>query len=535
MLVKPCRNCVHNQYIYLNTTVMGKSTTALIAAMLIAASALNAQVLWSTEVAPILYQHCTVCHREGGIGPFSLMTYPQAAVMGPLVASAAEAGTMPPWPPDTEYSNLAHERILSSEEKATLSAWLNDGMPEGDPTLAPPPPVYLSDGFISTPPDLEVAMEPHTSTATPFNDDYSCFAIPTGLLQNKKLRAFEVIPGNPEIVHHALVFLDADGNYQTNVNGFCMGPNDGLLGGYTPGALPVVFPSNGAEFNLGVAVPAGSNIVLAMHYPHGSAGEVDQTRVRLWFYDDEVSIREVTTAAVIQNWAFALPPNQETPVSASFSGIPVDMSLLSVFPHMHLLGKSIESYAAPPVGDDIPFIRINQWDFHWQSFYSFENLVRIPAGSIIHGNGVFDNTTSNPNNPSDPPQWVGPGEGTNDEMFLIYFQFLPYQQGDELVDLEPLIQMPTSVLNAESLETKRLTAAPNPASAVLWLNYTAAGERVGVYIYDAAGRLIERVVDGPVQSGAQRVAVDVSDLAPGIYVASARFGMQLESVRFVVR
>jgi len=453
------------------------------------------------------------------------------------LSAAADAGTMPPWPPDTEYSNFAHERILSADEKAALGAWVSDGMPEGDPSLAPPPPVYLSDGFISATPDLELVMEPHTSAATPFNDDYSCFAVPTGLLQDKKLRAFEVIPGNPEIVHHALVFLDESGNYQTNTNGFCMGPGDGLLGGYTPGALPIVFPSDGINFNLGVSVPAGSNIVLAMHYPHGSAGEVDQTRVRLWFYDDAVSIREVTTAAVIQNWSFALPPNQETPVNASFSGVPVDMSLLSVFPHMHLLGKSIESYATPPVGDIIPLIRINRWDFHWQSFYSFESLVRLPAGSTIYGNGVFDNTASNPNNPSNPPQWVGPGEGTNDEMFMIYFQYLPYQQGDELVDLEPLIQMPTTVESIGSKTSEsRLAVAPNPASDQIWFSYIANGsERVGVYIYDASGRLVDRLVDGAVQNGEQRIAYPVNDLAPGIYVASARFGERLESVRFVVQ
>jgi hypothetical protein len=520
-----------------NRSVMGKIKYGLTALVLASGSALLAQMQWSVDVAPILYQHCTVCHHEGGIGPFSLMTYPQAAVMGPLLSASAQAGTMPPWPPDTEYSNFAHERILSSDEKAALAAWVSEGMPEGDPSLAPPPPVYLSDGFISAIPDLELVMEPHTSAATPFNDDYSCFSIPTGLLQNKKLRAFEVIPGNPEIVHHALVFLDESGNYQTNTNGFCMGPGDGLLGGYTPGALPIVFPSNGTNFNLGVSVPAGSNIVLAMHYPHGSAGEVDQTRVRLWFYDDAVSIREVTTAAVIQNWSFALPPNQETPVSASFSGIPSDVSLLSVFPHMHLLGKSIESYATPPVGDNIPLIRINRWDFHWQSFYSLENLVRIPAGSTIHGNGVFDNTASNPNNPSDPPQWVGPGEGTNDEMFMIYFQYLPYQQGDELVDLEPLIQMPTTVesIGSKSSES-RLAVAPNPASDQIWFSYIANGsERVGVYIYDASGRLVDRLVDGAVQNGEQRIAYPVNDLAPGIYVASARFGERLESVRFVVQ
>lgn len=497
----------------------------------------RAQTVWSTDVAPILYQHCTACHHEGGIGIFSLMTYSQAAVTGPLIAGAVNSGEMPPWPPDANYSNFAHERVLSAEQVATLNAWVAEGMLEGDPALAPPPPVYSTDGFISLEPDLEIIMPMHTSAATATSDDYSCFAIPTGLMQDKKLRAFEVIPGNPSIVHHALVFVDPSANYPTNTSGFCMGPNEGLLGAFTPGAVPTIFPSDGEAFNLGATIPAGANMVLAMHYPHGSAGQTDQTRLRMWFYPDEVSIREVSTAPIIENWAFFLPANELSSVNAQFNGIPADISFLSVFPHMHMLGKSIESHATTPEGTTIPLIQIPDWDFHWQQFYTFPQLVRIPAGSTLHGSAVYDNTDDNPNNPNNPPQGVGPGLNTSDEMFLIYYQFLPYQPGDENMNLEALSSLPTHLGELQISTDTQVDVAPNPASDRLAFTLDLqATAMVSLYLYDLNGRMVDAVTERSIlPAGSNRLEYNVQHLAPGMYVYSALIGGKPASGRVIVQ
>jgi len=46
---------------------------ALLSATVAHSSALSAQdVTWSEDIAPILYDHCTSCHREGEIGPFPI-------------------------------------------------------------------------------------------------------------------------------------------------------------------------------------------------------------------------------------------------------------------------------------------------------------------------------------------------------------------------------------------------------------------------------------------------------------------------------
>jgi hypothetical protein len=116
-----------------------------------------------------------------------------------------------------------------------------------------------------------------------------------------------------------------------------------------------------------------------------------------------------------------------------------DISLLTVNPHMHLLGKSFWAYAVSLKGDTIPLIKINKWDFRWQYFYTFKKMVKIPKGATIHTVGVFDNTRENPNNPFSPPQLVSEREGsmrTSDEMFQFIVTYLPYMSGDENISLE---------------------------------------------------------------------------------------------------
>lgn len=500
------------------------------------APVLMSQPFWSTDIAPILYENCTSCHRDNGIAPFSLMSYDDAFSEGFSILGATQSGFMPPWPPDTTYQNYTHERVLNEQEIDLIADWVNSGMPQGNPEMAPPPPVYSDDGFISSPPDLELEMPEHTSGATMMSDDYSCFAIPTELLQDKKLRAYEVIPGNSEIVHHALVFVDPGATYPTNTSGNCMGPQNGLFGGYTPGAVPGIFPSDGENFNLGVTIPAGSNIVLAMHYPHGSEGMTDQTKIRLWFYPDETITREVFTASIIQNWNFMLPANQVTEVSAEFSDIPVDMSVFSVFPHMHLLGESIESYGVSPENDTIPFIRINEWNFHWQQFYAFKNLVRVPANSIMYGSGVYDNTSGNVHNPNDPPENVFPGLNTTDEMFLIYYQFLLYLPGDELIDLEDLTQMPGLTSIGESESSAGIHVFPNPAYEQMRFELKLQNAATAsIFLYDLKGQLVDRILHQvQLSAGVQQVSFNVSHLPSGAYIYSVNLGGEMSSGKLIV-
>jgi len=459
----------------------------------------KAQLTWSDDVAEVFYKNCTYCHNPSGIAPFSLVNYQEAYDFRLSISPAVANGIMPPWTADSTYQRYSHERILTAVEKSTILDWIAQGAPEGNAGNTPPPPVYGNEGFITQTPDLELQMPTYTSTATSTHDDYVCFSVPTGLLMDKKIKAFEVIPGNTAIVHHALVYVDKSGLYPTDTtSGFCGGPTDenttDLLGGYTPGALPTVFPGQG-NINFGYTLQAGSNIVLAMHYPEGSAGLKDSTKLRLYFYDDATSIREVKSVPVLSDWNFNIPANTISPVSDTFD-LPVDVSLLSVFPHMHLLGNTIESYSVTPSDDTIPLVRINHWDFDWQEFLFFEYMKKIPANSTIYGNATYDNTTNNHHNPNNPPADVGAGLNTTDEMFLIYFHFTFYQQGDENLNLDSLNSEFYSVQVEEYNQNSEVKVYPNPFAESTTIEFTSDKKsQASVYIYGIRGQLVAKLLD----------------------------------------
>ena len=508
-----------------------------LALALVFPAALFAQT-WADDVAPIVYSKCTACHNDNGVAPFSLMDYQSVNDFSSAIAGVVANGYMPPWTADNEYQSYAHSRELSEEQKQTILDWISNGSQEGNPDNTPPPPVYENTGFIQAEPDLELTMEPYASQATLGSDDYICISLPSGLTEDKVIRAFEVIPGNPSIVHHCLVYIDPTGNYPSSFSGACVGPSDdeGLIGGYTPGAVPTVFPSNGDDVNMGITIPAGSNIILALHYPHGRAGEVDQTSIRLFFYDDNVAVREVSTYPVLSNWGFFLPSNQVTDVDASWGPVPEDWSVLSTFPHMHLLGKEIMSYAETPNNETIPLIRINQWDFEWQEFFFFDQIQRIPQGSMLYAEGAFDNTSNNSHNPNDPPQLVLPGLNTTDEMFLVYFHYLPYEDGDEDLDIEGLTTL-TNIKEQSLMEMGALTVFPNPSDGDFQFELSLSSNAVvSLFIYDQQGQLVSEVLNKALfGTGSETVRWSAHDLSAGMYHYSLMVNGVPSSGKLVIR
>ena len=427
---------------------------------------------FSEHIALIIYDNCTPCHRDNGIAPFPLESYWDVYNERYNIANEVALGEMPPWPPDTAYQRYAHERVLTQAEKNQIIAWVNANGPRGDSTLAPCAPEFPDDGFLGAP-DLKLTIPTYTSNATASSDDYVCFSLPTGLNSAKIVKALEVVPGNSAIVHHVIIYVDETGTYQTNTSGNCMGPgNAKVLGGYAPGSLPNVFV-NSPNTKMGVTIPAGANIVLAMHFPEGSAGQQDSTSINLYFYPDtSTSVREVSVAPFAGSFNFTIPANTVTTISENSGPIPGDISALSVFPHMHLLGKSIIAFAVTPSNDTLPLINIPEWDFEWQDFYTFINPVKIPAGSIVYSDATYDNTTNNHHNPNNPPQDVHAGLNTTDEMFILSLQYTLYQTGDENIDLEG--EPPAIALTGNS-------SFCAGSSTTLAVNTTAGGSPVMSY------------------------------------------------------
>ncbi|UKN00390.1 T9SS type A sorting domain-containing protein [Paracrocinitomix mangrovi] len=486
----------------------------------------KAQTMWAEHAAEVFYNHCTECHNPNGIGPMSLMSYADAVTYAPLIESYVDAGIMPPWTADTGYQHFSQERVLSAQEKQIILDWIQDGTQMGDLGQAPPQPVYSSDQVLPGVPDLVVTAPNYMSKATSSDDDYVCFVIPSNLLQNRKVKAFEVIPGNRQIVHHCLVYSDDTGWPATDTSGNCAGPvSSTLMGGYTPGSSPIIFPST-ANFSAGMELTAGTDIVLAMHYPAGSYGEFDQTKVNFYFYDEPVNnYRPVSCEPIIQNWSFSIPANSFDTITVASGAIPNDYTMLSVFPHMHLLGHYIESWGVTSGNDTLNFVRIPQWDFDWQDFYWFEHMQHIPAGTNIFGKGIWNNTVTNPHNPNSPPITVGAGLNTSDEMFLIYYHYMDYWAGDENINIDSLT---TEFLNfgGENPHHSDVIVYPNPFDQSTTITYHLnSASFVSVYIYDMQGRIINKLIREQQVSGTHSINWDGNDgegkeVGSGMYVYS---------------
>lgn len=461
------------------------------------AFASNAQLVYK-DVAPVFYNRCASCHHTNGGAPFSLTGYSETVSNAAAISAALTDGIMPPWTPDTSYSRFLHERIITLQEKNDVLAWINNGTPAGDTTEAPPVPVFNQYALGGTP-DLELSIPSFASNAGA-SDSYVCFSLPSGLTQDRILRAYEIVPGNVSIVHHVIVNVDTVGNTINDLSGGCYSaPGDFSIGGYAPGSAPTVFPGQ-APLKMGIRIKAGSKIVLQMHYPAGSAGMIDSTKIRMYFYPVGAGgIRPVYVSTPLQNWNLYIPANQIktfTAVYPSSGTLTYPISIFAAFPHSHKLATSLINYAYTST-DTIPLIRMNNWNFEWQGYYTYRNLVKVPNGYKLYSKHIFDNTTNNINNPNSPPQAVYAGTSTTDEMLFDSFQWMVYQAGDEQIDLaallqnDPLLSSVTKTAKAPASLFKTY-AFPNPFSQNVRIGYIIEKDcDVEVNVFTSQGTLIK--------------------------------------------
>ncbi|MBI3234367.1 MAG: hypothetical protein HYZ42_10060 [Bacteroidetes bacterium] len=328
---------------------MNKFVTFFILLGIISVKSIQAQTpTWAEDVAPILYKSCTSCHHSGGLAPFSLMSYSDAISYASSMKAATNDLRMPPWPPEKNWGSFAHERTLTAAQIKTIADWADNGAVQGDLSKAPTAPSY--NGTITmTNPDLEVAIPSYTLKSNV--DEYRCFPIKSNITTAEHITGIEVIPGNNEVVHHVLVFqdlstvpfyldnADSDPGY-LNFGG--TGSNSSkLIGAWVPGMQPTFYPPG-----MGVKFPANTNIILQIHYPAGKKGQVDQTKVR--FKLSTGAYREISispelyhTAPVLQNGPLYIPANQTKTFVEKYT-VPIDVSVLDIGPHMHLIGQSIK-------------------------------------------------------------------------------------------------------------------------------------------------------------------------------------------------
>jgi hypothetical protein len=499
----------------------------------------EAQVTWAADIAPIIYKNCSVCHNSHGIAPMELMNYNDAVQYANDIADDVTNKIMPPWPPDPSYNHLAHERILSQQEINAINDWVTYGTPRGDSTLEPAPPVFTTSAQITNP-DM-VIHAPVFTVNTGNNDLYRNFVVPTGLSSTQYLTAIEAIPGNRNIVHHILIYADttntpaqldaADpGPGYTNIAG--TGSNASkLIGAWVPGQTAYYTPAG-----MGIKLGPNTSIVMQIHYPEGLSNKIDSTKIN--FTLTSTPQREIDIETPLNHYqldqGFLIIPANTTKTFTAHYTVPVDISALSVGPHMHLIGSSIKSWGVTPSQDTIPFVDVPNWDFHWQGYYAFQHVIKIPAGTTLYSKATYNNTSSNPHNPSNPPHLVTLGESTTDEMMLVYFSYTTYHNGDENILIDSSLISTNIAPVGDMVSTVQLyDPSPNPANEKLMFQYfLPKNSDVQFTITDMQGKIVKEKSMNQ-NSGISSETISIEELRSGIYFLNVRNAGVVRTKRFI--
>ena len=356
----------------------------------------------------------------------SLLTYADARESASRIQEALLSGTMPPWFADPDVNRFSNDRRLSEAQVRTLLSWVDAGAPEGNPADAPPPRRF-EEGWTIGKPELILEMPKPFDIPANGTLEYRYVIIPLGFTENRWVQAFEIRPGNRSVVHHVRAVLRPPGSqWLTDVpmgearpkrgsnSAGTSAMRHGSIASYTPGRAAMVYPPGRATL-----IPAGSDLVLEMHYTTNGKATTDQTRVG-FIFAKEPPAEQVRRFAIV-NTTFTIPPGDPSVRVEAAATLRADVKLIALHPHMHLRGKAAEFRMVTPEGERKTLLRVSRYDPMWQlQYHPAEELV-LKEGTRLEATFTFDNSPGNSVNPDAavPVRW---GDQTWEEMALGAFE-----------------------------------------------------------------------------------------------------------------
>jgi hypothetical protein len=394
------------------------------------------------DVAPIYYDKCVRCHQEGGIAPFRLDEYASARDHASAEAHEVEDGTMPPYfmVHDGSCGTFDDEATLTADQKATILAWARGARDEGTPVTLPLPekPTLAGAVSVSTP---SFAPVPQGGQLAEY-DEYRCFLLDNPGPADQFLTGYNVVPGEPAIVHHAIGFLidpqevaDSEGHTNAELMAAMDAASPDRLGwpcfggagdGLSVHSIPIAWaPGQGVvqyPEGMGVEVKAGFKLVVQIHYnlaDPASAGKIDSTAIEMRFAPAvDRKIEFLLSDPFLDSLAAPMPaslPAGKTNTSYTWAqtarqmGVFATSELLAVMPHMHGRGLR-QTMTFGPAGGETCVSHLEGWDFHWQEVYFLRDRPKLSPSTRVQVTCEYD--TSKDAAP------VLPGWGTRNEMCL---------------------------------------------------------------------------------------------------------------------
>ena len=398
----------------------------------LSAPAKKAQISYARDVAPIVQEKCAVCHQPGGLGPMKLTRYEEIKAFAPMIREALRAKRMPPFQPDPTVGHWAPNEGLSSDQLRTLVHWIEAGAPRGageDPLAKVN---FQAPEWVLGQPDLVLAI-PEVKVPATGVMDYQRPVVKTGLKEGRWMRASAFLVSDRRALHHVTTGLRAP-----NASGAVVPMLDskGSLGGQGPGRVYNLVPED-----MGVWIPAGSEIAFETHYTPYGKETVEATKMGFYFYPEGQTPKYPMRTYGMYDMGITIPAGAEYHQEIAYQDIPHDMLVFGLTAHAHVRGGSTQVSVIFPDGQEKMIMAQPKYEFNWQGeFYLAEPLL-VPAGSRIVNRWTYDNSKRNFANPA-PEKEVTFGQQSWDEMltFFIHYRWVGESVAQPMDSLDRVMQ-----------------------------------------------------------------------------------------------
>jgi hypothetical protein len=369
---------------------------------------ITTKVKFNKEVIRILQRSCLGCHKPDGIAGISLATYDEARPWAKAMKEEMLERRMPPWHAVKGFGEFRNGPELTQREIDFVVNWVEGGAPPGDEKDLPRGALFSDDWQLGKP-DLVVDTSGEVEVA-PDDDVVRTFLLPIDLKRDRWIKAIDLKPENPAVVHCASFGIAIAGESEMLKTAAAddKGGQDSLgrpdlpvapLWSWMPGQKTVALPDG-----VGRLLPAGSAVVVRIHY-HGSSDTVkDRSSVGLYF-DAAAPKRKLRAYDISDGNAVISAADHTFRVKASVV-IGADEQAVGVTPLANPLLVSLQATAVRPDGREDVLIWTRGYKADWQPTYFFKKPRNLPAGTRVEIVAYFDNSEDNQNNPNSPPKAV---------------------------------------------------------------------------------------------------------------------------------
>ena len=371
---------------------------------------------YAIEIAPIIAEQCASCHREGGIGPFAMDSHLMLQGWSPMIREVLLTKRMPPTQVDPYIGHFSNARYISDTDLQRLVHWIDAGAPRGGADTDPLTQLQFPNRreWQLGEPDFIVKAPAHEIPATGVLD-YINVEVELPFEEDKWIRAVQYIAGDEAVLHHLLSYVTAPREAVQEESPVAVNASTRFLEGYAPGKVDAItFPQN-----TGVYIPQGHNLSMQFHYTANGRATVDETLLGLYMHDDPPAYENFTESV---SGMFRIPPFAGNHAASAEYVFAEDVVVTGLRPHMHFRGKDMKLSAELPDGSITELLSVPNYSYAWQPTYALEEPVNLPAGTMVHVTGTFDNSEYNPANP-DPSKELTFGLQSWDEMFIGYWTY----------------------------------------------------------------------------------------------------------------